>query len=139
MDPWELVVWGLVLVPMIGMIAVVADLVAAYDDLVLVRSWRPGASVEHEQAKHNLWSQCVRALVLTMIAMIAYAELLDILTREGTASMLYVIAFVGVIDAFRARRSRRRMIAMIREQNQRRRDIGQEIDDDGTDGTDGAG
>lgn len=109
---WTAVVAGLVVLPVLGMLFVVADAIDAFRDLVRVQLTIPG-EVEEEQARHTLYAQIARAVVLTVIAVMALLELADVLTGDGIALLVYVIALVGVGDAWRARRSRKRMVAMI--------------------------
>ncbi len=113
MDPWTAVVAGLVIVPAVGLLAVLADLSDAYSDLIIVRTYRPPPSIEAEEAKHTLWAQAARAVSLTIIAAMAVFELIDILSRNGTALLVYMLALVLVADAVRARRARKRMVAML--------------------------
>lgn len=112
---WTLIVWGLIVVPAVGMLFVVADLFDAYRDLVIVRLLRKSGTVEEEQARHTLYAQMARAGVLLAVALLAGFELSDVLFRELTAFMVYVIALVGVADAWRARRARKRMVYLLEQ------------------------
>lgn len=113
MDLWTLVVGGLVVLPIVGLLVVLADLVDAYNDLILVRAYRPAPSVEEEQARHTLWAQIARAVSLVLIVVMATSELLDVLNRDGIAAILYLIVVVLVGDAYRSRRARKRMISLL--------------------------
>lgn len=112
---WTLIVWGLVAIPAVGMLFVVADLFDAYRDLVIVRLLRETGTIEEEQARHTLLAQVARAGLLLAVAALAGFELADVLFRELTAAMVYVIALLGVGDAWRARRARKRMVAMLED------------------------
>lgn len=111
---WTWAVTGLVIIPLLGLFAVIADLFDAYNDLLIVRHYKPD-SVEEEQAKHTLWAQVARATILVTILLMAGFELIDVLTGNLTALLIYVIALVGVGDAVRARRARKRMTNMVRQ------------------------
>lgn len=110
---WTAAVAGLVALPILGMIYVVADAADAYRDLVYVRLSGRAGQVEEEQARHTLYAQMARAVVLVAIATMALLELADVLTGDGIALLVYIIAVVGVGDAWRARRVRKRMVRML--------------------------
>lgn len=106
---WQLIVGGLVAVPLIGMLFVIADLFDAYNDyrdMIFISA----GPVEIEQAKHTMWAQMARATILILIALLAGFELFDILDRWWIAGFIYMIAIVGVLDAYRARVSRKKMV-----------------------------
>ena len=113
MDPWTAIVAGLVVIPVLGLLAVLADLSDAYNDLIIVRAYRPPPSIEAEEAKHTLWAQVARATSLCIIALMAVFELIDVLNRNGIALLIYLLALVLVADGWRARRARKRMVAML--------------------------
>lgn len=119
MDAWTLFVAGLVILPILGMIAVFADIADAHHDLVLVRQWTSPPCIEEEQAKHNLWSQMARGVLLLLVAGLAMSELLDVLNRWGIAGVIYLFAIVLVADAIRSRRTRKRMVELVRTNDTR--------------------
>lgn len=110
---WTAAVAGLVILPVLGMLWVVADAADAYRDLTWVRLAGRAGEVEEEQARHTLYAQVARAVTLVVISTMALLELVDVLTGDGIAALVYVIAVVGVADAVRARHARKRMVRLL--------------------------
>jgi len=110
---WTVLTWGLVALPAVGMLALLADIADARRDLHLVREEGLVGSVQEEQAKHNFRAQASRAAVLTVIGLMALLQLVDVLTGEWLAALIYVITIILVADSWRARLARKKMIRLM--------------------------
>lgn len=114
MDTFTMVVAGLVVLPSVGLLLVVLEALDAYADLVYVRTW--GSRLNIEQANHDFWSQITRSLALFLVVTLATAALIDVLNKWVIAALIYGFTGVLVWDAFRGRRARKRMVALVDEE-----------------------
>lgn len=111
---------GLIVVPAIGLVGVLLDLRDAYNDLWRMRVSQYAGELEETQALHEVRGQIARAGGLAVIVLMAVLELTGVLDGTWLVVLIYVLTIIGVVDAWRARFARKKMVRQWRRQNSER-------------------